>query len=39
MTLPGGIVGKLDTIPGVLMVMPDPGTPEPIALEEPGVFQ
>ena len=38
MTLPGWIVGKLETIPGVLMVMPDPGTPEPIALEEPGDF-
>ncbi len=33
-TLPGWIVGKLDTINGILMVMPDPGNPEPISLVE-----
>jgi len=37
-TLPGWIVGKLETVNGVLLVMPDPGTPEPIALEDPGDF-
>jgi len=37
-TIPGWIVGKLETINGVLLVMPDPGSPEPIALEEPGDF-
>jgi len=36
--LPGWIVGKLETINGIIMVMPDPGTPEPIALEDPGDF-
>ncbi len=38
LTLPGWIVEKLETINGILMVMPDPGTPEPIALEDPGSF-
>ena len=37
-TLPGWIVEKLESINGILMVMPDPGTPEPIALEDPGSF-
>ncbi|MAT48550.1 MAG: hypothetical protein CMA27_01825, partial [Euryarchaeota archaeon] len=37
-SLPGWMVEKLDTITGILMVMPDPGTPHPIALEDPGEF-
>jgi subtilisin family serine protease len=36
--LPGWIVGKLGTINGIVMVMLDPGNPEPIALGQPDEF-
>jgi len=37
-SLSGWMVEKLGSISGILMVMPDPGNPQPVALEEPGEY-